>query len=275
MDHAEAAGPAATGTPGRPAAEADERLHDTTWHYGPIAMAAVVAAWEAGVYLADLPEIYLPRPSLVLTTLVDLFVAKGLLLDLAITLYRIFAGFLLAAVVGIGVGVLMGMSRRIYAVCDIFIAATYPVPKISLLPLLIIWLGTGEIFQIVLSALGGVFPIVLNTILGVRQCDAGLLLAARDLGASRRKLLWKVVLPAAVPSIFSGLRLALGISIILVVAAEMQTAKHGLGGRLYLAGQILETGQVFAILLLLAILGVVLTKAQEQLDRVVSRWRTD
>jgi ABC-type nitrate/sulfonate/bicarbonate transport system permease component len=82
-----------------------------------------------------------------------------------------------------------------------------------------------------------------------------------------------VVLPAAVPAIFGGLRLALGISIILVVAAEMQTARYGLGAKLQLAGQILETGQVFAILLLLAIIGIILTKVQDRLGNLVDRWR--
>jgi NitT/TauT family transport system permease protein len=252
----------------------DERLRDDTWWYGPVAMIAFLLFWEAAVYFADIPELYLPRPSVIAITLYDLFVYKNLAYDLMLTLYRIFGGFFLAALVGIVLGIAMGTSKRIHAICDIFVAAIYPVPKISLVPLLVIWLGSGNIFQIVLSALGCVFPILVNTIIGVRQCDEGLILAARDLGATRSQIQRKVVLPAAVPAIFGGLRLALGISIILIVAAEMQTAKYGLGARLQLAGQILETGQVFAILLLLAILGILLTKGQNQLDRLVSRWRT-
>ena len=252
-----------------------ERLRDDTWYYGPIAMALFLVFWEVSVIVAEIPELYLPRPSIVVTTLVDLFLHKNLAYDLGLTMFRIFGGFFLAAVVGIALGILMGMSRRIYAICDIFVAAIYPVPKISLVPLLVIWLDSGDAFQIALSALGCVFPILVNTIIGVRQCDEGLILAARDLGASRVQIQRKVVLPAAVPAIFGGLRLALGISIILVVAAEMQTARFGLGAKLQLAGQILETGQVFAILLLLSILGVLLTKGQEKLDRLVSRWRTN
>jgi NitT/TauT family transport system permease protein len=251
----------------------DERLRDDVRYYGPIAMVIFLAVWEAAVRLGDIPEIFLPRPSLVITALYDLFVHKGLAYDLGITLYRIFGGFLLAAVIGILLGLLMGMSRRVYAVADIFVAALYPVPKIALLPLLVIWLGTGDAFQIVLGASGCIFPILINTIIGIRQCDEGLILAARDLGASQVQIQRKVVLPAAVPAIFGGLRLALGIAIILVVAAEMQTARYGLGAKLQLAGQVLETGQVFAILLLLAVLGIVLTKGQQQLDGIVNRWR--
>ncbi len=253
----------------------DERLRDDTWWYGPVAMIAFLAFWEVAVYLADIPELYLPRPSVIAVTLYDLFAHKGLLYDMMLTLYRIFGGFFLAAFVGIALGIAMGTSKRIHATFDIFISAIYPVPKISLVPLLVIWLGSGNIFQIVLSALGCVFPILVNTIIGVKQCDEGLILAARDLGATRSQIQRKIVLPAAVPAIFGGLRLALGISIILIVAAEMQTAKYGLGARLQLAGQILETGQVFAILLLLAIIGILLTKGQNQLDRLISRWRTN
>ncbi|WP_439574835.1 ABC transporter permease [Phreatobacter sp.] len=253
----------------------DERLTDDTWWYGPVAMTAFLIFWEVSVWWGDIPELFLPRPSLVVVTLYDLFARKGLIWDLAITCYRIFGGFLLAAVIGIGLGLLMGMSRRIYATADIFVAALYPVPKIALLPLLVIWLGTGNIFLIVLSALGCIFPILVNTIIGVRQCDEGLILAARDLGASQVQIQRKVVLPAAIPAIFGGLRLALGISIILVVAAEMQTARYGLGAQLQLAGQVLETGQVFAILLLLAVLGILLTKGQDKLGNLVNRWRAN
>src|SRR5436190_2901586 len=253
--------------------KAGDRLRDDTWWYGPVAISLFLVAWEACVRFGNVPEIFLPRPSLVVVTLYELFAYKQLAYDLMLTLYRIFGGFVLAAVVGIGLGLLMGMSRRIYAVCDIFIAAIYPVPKIALLPLLVIWLGTGDIFQIALSALGCIFPILINTIIGVRQCDEGLILAARDLGATPMQIQRKVVLPAAVPAIFGGLRLALGISIILVVAAEMQTARYGLGAKLQLAGQVLETGQVFAILLLLAIMGIALTKAQDRIGSVVDRWR--
>lgn len=257
------------------AAYANQRLKDEYRLYGPIALILSLVAWEAFVDISKIPELYLPAPSLVVVTLYKLFVDKGLLYDLYVTLYRIFGGFFLASFVGVGLGILMGTSKRMNAILDPFVAAIYPLPKISLVPLLIIWLGSGDAFQIVLSALGCVFPILVNTILGVRQCDEGLVLAARDLGASHSQILRKVVLPAAIPSIFSGLRLALGIAIILVVAAEMQTARYGLGAKLNLAGQILETGQVFAILLLLAILGILLTKGQQALDRLLSRWRAN
>jgi ABC-type nitrate/sulfonate/bicarbonate transport system permease component len=110
-------------------------------------------------------------------------------------------------------------------------------------------------------------------VLGVRQCDPGLVLAARDLGATPQQIVRKVLIPSAIPSIFAGVRLGLGVSIILVVAAEMVVGKVGLGARLYLAGQILETEQVFAVLIVLAALGIAVTKIQDFIDIKLGRWR--
>lgn len=243
-------------------------------YYGPLSLAIFVVAWEVLVRWSGVPELYLPAPSLILAKLYSLFVDGGIAYDLGLTLMRILAGFGIAAVVGIFVGVLMGTSRKLYAIGDAFVSVIYPIPKISLLPLLVIWLGSGNLFQIILAALGCFFPIVVNTVLGVRQCDPGLILAARDLGATENQIKWKVIVPAAIPSIFGGLKLAFGISIIMVVSAEMLGGQTGLGGRLQASGQILETGEVFAILMLLAILGGALTKGQEKLDRLLGRWRT-
>jgi ABC-type nitrate/sulfonate/bicarbonate transport system permease component len=202
-----------------------------------------------------------------------MFAEGKLAVDLAYTLYRIFAGFFIALVVGVAFGIWIATSPRVRAVADMFIAALYPLPKVTLIPLLIIWLGTGGPFMLTISALGAIFPIIINTVLGVRQCDPGLVLAARDLGASQRQVMRLVLLPSAIPSIFAGVRLGLGVSIILVVAAEMVVGKLGLGARLYLAGQVLETEQVFAVLIVLAALGILVTKIQDQIDIWLGRWR--
>lgn len=240
---------------------------------GWLAVAGTLALWELIVAIAQLNPIYLPRPSQILIALVKMFTSGGLLIDLMATLGRIFGGFAVSLVLGTLLGIWMATSDRVNAIADNFIAALYPLPKITLIPLLIIWLGTGGPFMLTISALGAIFPVVINTVLGIRQCDPGLILAARDLGASNRQIIRMVLLPSAVPSIFAGMRLGLGVSIILVVAAEMIVGKVGLGARLYLAGQILETEQVFAILIVLAILGMVVTKTQDFIDLWLSQWR--
>ncbi len=241
--------------------------------WGSIVVTLLV--WEAVARLTGVSALYLPRPSQIVTALIAMFGTGGLAVDLGVTLWRIFAGFAIALVAGTMLGLWIATSFRTRAVADMFIAALYPLPKVTLIPLLIIWLGTGGPFMLTISFLGAIFPIVINTVLGVSQCDAGLVLAARDLGASPRQIMRRVLLPSAIPSIFAGMRLGLGVSIILVVAAEMVVGKSGLGARLYLSGQILETEQVFAVLIVLAALGIVVTKAQDAIDARLSNWRTD
>jgi len=239
---------------------------------GWISVAFVLIMWEVVVAAAHLNPIYLPRPTHILIALVKMFQTGGLLSDLLATLGRIFGGFAISLVIGTLLGIWMATSERVSAIADNFIAALYPLPKVTLIPLLIIWLGTGGPFMLTISALGAIFPIVINTVLGIRQCDSGLILAARDLGATNRQIISMVLLPSAVPSIFA-VRLGIGVSIILVVAAEMVVGKVGLGARLYLAGQILETEQVFAVLIVLAVLGVAVTKVQDLIDVWLSQWR--
>ena len=137
------------------------------------------------VVAAHLNPIYLPRPSQILVALVTMFKSGDLLGDLLATLGRIFGGFAIALVAGTLLGIWMATSERVSAIADNFIAALYPLPKVTLIPLLIIWLGTGGPFMLTISALGAIFPIVINTVLGIRQCDPGLVLAARDLGAQQ------------------------------------------------------------------------------------------
>jgi NitT/TauT family transport system permease protein len=193
---------------------------------------------------------------------------------LGITLLRIFVGFALAAVCGIVLGVLMGMSRTVARVADVWIAALYPLPKISLIPLLIIWVGTGEAYKIVISAISAFFPIVISTYAGIRQTDRGLIKAAKDLGANARQIQLKVVIPGAIPSIFAGLHLGMGIAIILVVAAEMigGSSQGGMGWLLISSGQVMETEKVFASLIVLAVVGAVVIKLQQWIDRKVAPW---
>jgi NitT/TauT family transport system permease protein len=238
-----------------------------------IAVAIVMVAWELVVRIGDLNPIYLPRPTGIVVALVEMFRSGGLTADLLATLGRIFGGFAIAILIGVLLGVWMATSERVNAIADNFVAALYPLPKVTLIPLLIIWLGTGGPFMLTISCLGAIFPIIINTVLGIRQCDPGLVLTARDLGASRAEIIRLVLLPSAIPSIFAGMRLGLGVSIILVVAAEMVVGKLGLGARLYLSGQVLETEQVFAVLIVLATLGIIVTKVQDAIDEWLSFWR--
>ena len=239
-----------------------------------LTIVAVLVAWEALVRLRGIAPIYLPAPSSVLGYLWRMIADGSMPYHLGITLLRIFVGFALAAVFGIVIGVVMGMSRTVARVADVWIAALYPLPKISLIPLLIIWVGTGEAYKIVISAVSAFFPIVISTYAGIRQTDRGLIKAAKDLGANARQIQLKVVIPAAVPSIFAGLHLGMGVAIILVVAAEMigGSSQGGMGWLLISSGQVMETEKVFASLIVLAVVGAVVIKLQQWIDRKVAPW---
>lgn len=231
-------------------------------------------AWQLFVDIRRIPPIYLPSPVAIVRALIDMVADGSLVYNLGPTLLRIFVGFIIAAVVGIIVGIVMGMSRLFERVVDPWIAALYPLPKISLIPLLIIWLGTGEAYKIVISAVTAFFPIAMSTYAGVRQVDRELVKTAENLGANRRQAQINVVLPAAIPTIFAGLQLGMGVTIILVVAAEMigGSSAGGMGKLLIQAGQVMETEKVFAALIVLTLMGASIIKGQQWLDRFLAPW---
>jgi ABC-type nitrate/sulfonate/bicarbonate transport system permease component len=235
---------------------------------------AFIGLWEAWVRYRDIAPIYLPKPSAIFEALVSMFADGSIFLPVGATVLRILVGFAVAGVFGIACGLLMGMSRLAQKIADPWIAALYPLPKISLIPLLMIWLGTGEAYKIVISAITAFFPVLMSTYAGVRQVDDGLKKAAVDLGASTRQVQLQVILPAAVPTIVSGLQIGMGVTIILVIAAEMigSSGGAGLGSLLINAGQILDTERVFAVLVVLAVLGAVIMKLQEYLGRLATPW---
>jgi ABC-type nitrate/sulfonate/bicarbonate transport system permease component len=239
-----------------------------------LSIVGFIALWQIVVELRGIAPIYLPAPSAIARALAQMALDGTLWVNLAVTVLRIFAGFAVAAVCGVALGLVMGMSRIAALIADPWLAALYPLPKISLIPLMIIWLGTGETYNIVMSAISAFFPIVLSTYAGVQQVDQGLVLAARDLGASRRQIQTKVILPAAVPHIFNGLQLGMGVTIILVVAAEMigGSDQTGMGFLLINAGQVMDTDKVFACLVVMAVVGAVIIKLQRYIDRKAAPW---
>ena len=239
-----------------------------------LSVVTFLVVWELLVRWRGIAPIFLPAPTSIALYLWQMIIDGTMEYHLGVTLLRIFAGFLVAAVTGIVFGLLMGMSHIFSRVADLWIAALYPLPKISLIPLLIIWLGSGEAYRIVISAITAFFPIVISTYSGIRQVDRGLIKAAEDLGARARQIQFKVVIPAAMPSILSGLQLGMGVTIILIVAAEMigGSSQSGMGYLLISAGQVMETEKVFAALLVLAVMGAAIIKLQQWIDRKIAPW---
>jgi ABC-type nitrate/sulfonate/bicarbonate transport system permease component len=239
-----------------------------------LVIVAFLGAWQLFVTLRGIQPVYLPAPSAIVVAMYRMAADGSLFVNLGATLLRIFSGFLLATVTGISLGLMMGMSPLFQRIIDPWIAALYPLPKIALIPLLVIWLGTGESYKVLISAITAFFPIVLSTYAGVCMVDRGLMKAAQDLGASRRQVQLNVVIPSAVPTIFAGLQLGMGVTIIMVIAAEMigGSSEGGMGYVLINAGQILETETVFAALVVLALMGAAIMKLQEWIGNRLVPW---
>jgi NitT/TauT family transport system permease protein len=155
---------------------------------------------------------------------------------------------------------------------DPIVAATYPIPKLSLLPLIIIIFGIGEASKIVVVAVAGFFIVLITTAAGVRRIDQTLLQAAQNYGAQGWKLFSKVILPASLPAIFTGLRLSLGTSLLIIVAAEFVAAKQGIGYLIWLSWSTLSVKEMYAGLVVISLLGLLFTTGLERMGKLLMPW---
>ncbi|MGH7345982.1 MAG: ABC transporter permease [Candidatus Rokuibacteriota bacterium] len=237
--------------------------------------AAVLMLWEICSRLAIVSPRYFPAPSTVAWTLVDRFVAGDLGTDVLVTLTRLGFAFALAAVPAVPLGLLMGIARPVRDFVEPYLAFVFPVPKIALLPFLLIILGVGEPAFVLTGASSAFFQIVISTLAGVQTMDPRLLDVGRNYGARGPRLFWTVILPAALPAIFTGLRLGLGLALVTVVAVEFIAAKSGLGHLVYRHWQMLSTPEMYGAFALVGALGLALTRGLRVLQARVLAWQDD
>jgi NitT/TauT family transport system permease protein len=238
-----------------------------------VALLGLLGLWEAVARLGWVPVLFLPSPIGVLAEGWDMVVSGQLHVHLVRSLERLAWGFAIGALAGISVGVAVGFFSLADAVVQPIIAATFPIPKIALLPLLILWLGIGEASKVAVVALGVFFPMAINTYSGVRQADPLLIRAAVSFGAGRWSVIRKVILPSALPMVFAGLRLGAGIALLLLVAAEQIAADAGIGFLILQSGNLMETTKLMVGIVVLSLLGVLSHWALGGLERAVIRWR--
>jgi ABC-type nitrate/sulfonate/bicarbonate transport system permease component len=236
---------------------------------------ALLGLWEVAARLAIVSPRYFPPPSRVVGVLVDQLAAGDLGAETLVTLTRLAVAFALAAVPAVPLGLLMGLSRPVRAAVEPYIAFLFPVPKIALLPFLLILLGVGEPAFVLTGALSAFFQIVLSTLAGVQTMDPRLLDVGRNYGARGPRLFRTVILPAALPSIFTGLRLGLGLALVAIVAVEFIAAKSGLGHLVYRHWQTLSTPEMYAAFALVGALGLLLTRGLRTLQARMLVWQED
>jgi NitT/TauT family transport system permease protein len=234
---------------------------------------AFLALWEAVVRLGDVNQLLVPAPASVLRTMVDLTVDGRLPWAVTVSLHRVLQGFIYGSLIGVGLGLLVGWFRAIEDTVDPLVAAIYPIPKSALFPLFILWFGLGETSKVMTIMSGVLFLVLINTVTGVKAIDPVLLKAARDLGANQRQIFVKVVIPGALPNIFTGLRLGAGMALILVFITEIEATRAGLGFLLWESYQLLLVKQVFSCTIAFGILGILSSWTLQWLERALCPWR--
>lgn len=238
---------------------------------GPL---VILLVWEILARSGTIDRRFWPEPSTLLPAAVTLWREDDLWGDIQLTLIRIFGGFLLGSIPAIAVGLAMGLSWPIRTLMMPVATVIYALPKIALLPLMIIVFGLGEASKLAIVALSIFFLVALNTMSGVLAIDQSYRDVARNFGASPLATFWTVALPGALPSIFTGLRLALGFALVIIVGTEFLSARQGgLGDLIWQSWQILAIRDMFVGLIITGLLGWVLTVALDLLERLVVPWK--
>lgn len=232
----------------------------------------LAALWE-GVTRGGVirPEVLPPLDRVVLRWAV--FVVQGdLVPHLGASLWRLAVGFGLSVMVGTLLGISMAYVPRIRHCFEPLITLTYPIPKQALIPVFMIWLGIGHASKIAVIFLGCLIPIVISAFHGARGVDQYLLWSAINLGTSRYRLLWRLIIPAALPDILSGIRIALSLSFILLVTSEILAARAGLGYLSFFLGESGAYEEMFAVVLTVMLLGFTADRVYQWLMRRLVGW---
>ncbi|KAA2314982.1 ABC transporter permease [Pseudooceanicola sediminis] len=240
---------------------------------GLLVFVVLIAFLEWGTRAGFISALTVPRPTDVFATLVDFAQSGGLWKNLHPSLMRLLVGGSLGALAGIGVGVMIGLFSVARAGLVPLVAALFPIPKIALLPLFVIWFGIDESSKYALIAFGTFTPTVVATYGAVDNVDRSLIRMGQSFGLKWSTIVLRIVLPGAMPGILSGLRVSLAIAIILLVAAEMLGAEYGIGAYILQAGSLYDLERLFAGVTILSLLGVILSALVGLIEKRLLGWR--
>jgi ABC-type nitrate/sulfonate/bicarbonate transport system permease component len=238
-------------------------------------IALVLVIWEAIAHSPLVTPFMLPSIETVAERIGADVWSGDVFVNLAATLYRTLVGFGVSAVAGIVLGVLMAHVRAVNWFFDPIISVGFPVPKVALLPVFILWFGLYDFSKIMLIIANAIFPIVTATVLGLRSVERHLVWSARSLGASERRVAWEIVIPAAMPQLLTGLQVALPISLIVAIVSEIVMGGDGLGGAMIEAARNLNSPSVFAGIVEIAVAGLCLIKIMETIRRRLLVWHSE
>jgi ABC-type nitrate/sulfonate/bicarbonate transport system permease component len=235
----------------------------------------VLVAWEVLARSGTLTPYQLPALSAVLERIGSDAVSGDLFINTALTLYRALVSFAICAVGGVAIG--MAMSRNAVAnwFFDPIISVGFPMPKIAFLPVVILWLGVYDVSKITIIVIDAIFPVIAATVIAIQGVERELIWSARNMGASQRELLTQIVLPAALPQIMTGLQVALPLTLIVAVVAEMLMGGYGLGGAMMTASRFADSTGVFAGIVEIAVIGYILVKTMSMVRRRLLIWHQE
>jgi len=236
---------------------------------------ALIAAWEMFARSGAVTPFMLPAASAVAERIWDDAAGGDLFLNIAVTLYRAFTGFAIAAGGGVALGAAIARNAAARWFFDPIISVGFPMPKIAFLPVIILWLGLYDVSKITMVVLEAIFPVVTATVTGIASVEKELLWSARNMGANNRELMWQIMLPAALPQILTGLQVALPIALIVVVVTEMQMGGYGLGGAIMQASRFANSRGVFAGIVEIAVIGYALVAAMGWLRLRLLAWHQE
>ncbi|MBX5491274.1 MAG: ABC transporter permease [Chloroflexi bacterium] len=241
------------------------------WLVRGVVVVAFLAFWEWGA--RQMNPIFMAAPTAIAAAFVEMLRSGELLRALAQSIQALVAGYALAAIVGIPLGLLMGRYRIIEYALDVFVNAFYAIPLVAFIPLIMLWVGLGVTAKIVVVFLLAVFPILINTYIGVRNVSRELVEVGEAFCANEREIFTKIVIPDTVPFIMAGLRLAVGRALIGMVVAEFFTALSGLGAIIVTSANFFRTDKLFVPIIVLAVMGIGLTELVGWLERRVAPWK--
>lgn len=240
---------------------------------GLAVFAFLLLVWEVGSRTGIISELVLPAPSQAFSAFMDLARSGNLQKHVSASLQRLAIGFSVGTLLGLTVGTAIGLSSYARAALAPLVSAIFPIPKIALLPLFIIWFGIGEGSKVATILFGCFFPTVIATYGGIDSVDRTLIRMGQSFGLSRWEIVRKIVLPAALPAILSGMRISASIAIILLVAAEMIGAEYGIGAYVLLAGNLMSTDQLIAGVAILSVLGLIVSWLITRAEKAFLGWR--
>jgi NitT/TauT family transport system permease protein len=229
--------------------------------------------WEVLVQTGLLDKRFFPAPSSIVGTFTGLITSGELFKHLQASIGRIVVGFALGAIPALIIGCAMGLSRWLRAFLSPMVAALYPIPKIAILPLVMLIFGLGEQSKWVIIAIGVFFLVLYNTMAGVMNIPNIYLDVGKNFGASRLQFYWTIALPGALPLIFTGLKLAAGVALLIIVAAEFVGAKTGIGYLIWQSWQTFSVETMYVGLVVIAVLGYLVSLAMDELEHFLIPWR--